>query len=193
MPASASTTRLRWTLALYLALVPATLFLGPRSLPPQAHSLLGATGFLCVALAVLGRLWCSLFIAGRKDAELVTSGPYSLCRHPLYALSVLGALGLALASRSLLPGVAAVWLVSMLVIRAMAIEELQLAQAFPAQFRAYLAATPNRLLPRWQTTAVPSQLQVNPQLLWKAFLDAGSFLLLWMLVEAAARWRMGFF
>jgi hypothetical protein len=33
------------------------------------------------AVASLGRMWCSLYIAGSKDKELITNGPYSLCRN----------------------------------------------------------------------------------------------------------------
>ena len=41
-------------------------------------------GMILVGIASLGRMWCSLYIAGYKDDKLVTDGPYSLCRNPLY-------------------------------------------------------------------------------------------------------------
>src|SRR5882672_454668 len=102
MTDSASTPRLRATFAIYLALVAATAVVGPRELPVGWHYLTGFAGFMLVALACLGRIWCSLFIAGHKDEVLVTTGPYALCRHPLYSFSLLGALGLGLTSRSAL-------------------------------------------------------------------------------------------
>ena len=46
--------------------------------------LLFFTGITLVGISSMGRMWCSLYIAGYKDNRLVTEGPYSLCRNPLY-------------------------------------------------------------------------------------------------------------
>jgi len=190
MTESASTPRLRATFAIYLALVAATAVVGPREIPAGWHYLTGVVGFLFVALACLGRIWCSLFIAGHKDEVLVTTGPYALCRHPLYSLSVLGALGLGLTSRSALLCIMVVVLIMGLVIYAAACEEQFLADAFPEEFTAYLAATPNKWLPKDRRAALPSVLDVRPAVFWKAFLDAGSFFVLWVLVAVAAEYRI---
>ena len=50
-------------------------------------------GMFLVAIGSLGRMWCSLYIAGYKDQVLITQGPYSLTRNPLYFFNVFGALG----------------------------------------------------------------------------------------------------
>ena len=190
MTESASTPRLRTTFAIYLALIAATTVVGPREIPLSWHYATGAAGFMCVALAVLGRIWCSLFIAGHKDEVLVTSGPYARCRHPLYSLSILGAFGLGLTSRSVLLCAAVVVLITALVVYAASCEEQFLADSFPEQFKAYTVATPNKWVPKAMQGGLPGMLDVRPVVFWKAFLDAGSFFVLWVLVALAAEFRV---
>jgi len=189
MTESASTPRLRATFAIYLCLVAATPLVGPRDMAPGLGYLLGIAGFACVTLACLGRIWCSLFIAGHKDETLVTSGPFAYCRHPLYSFSILGALCMGFASKSLLLGAAVVLLVAGLVTYAASCEEQFLEDAFPEEFKAYVAATPNMWWPALRKKPLPVQLDVRPTVFWKSFLDAGSFFLLWLLVALAAAYR----
>jgi protein-S-isoprenylcysteine O-methyltransferase Ste14 len=154
------------------------------------HYLANVAGFVLVVLACLGRIWCSVFIAGHKDEFLVTSGPYAACRHPLYAFSILGALGLGLTAKSPLLCVLVVTLIAALLVYAAACEEQFLADAFPEGFAAYVAATPNMWLPRRRAATLPEHLDVRPAVYWKAFLDAGSFFLLYALVALAAEYRL---
>ena len=189
MTESASTPRLRTTFAIYLALVAATPLVGPREIASGLGHLLGIAGFACVTLACLGRIWCSLFIAGHKDETLVTSGPYAYCRHPLYSFSIVGALGLGLASKSLLLGALVVLFVAGLLTYAASCEEQFLEDAFPEEFKAYVAATPNMWWPAPRKKPLPVQLDVRPAVFWKSFLDAGSFFVLWVLVALAAEYR----
>jgi len=189
MTESASTPRLRVTFAIYVGLIAATAIIGPREIPWVWHYLAGVAGFICVALACLGRIWCSVFIAGHKDEKLITSGPYALCRHPLYALSILGALGLGLTSRSVLLCVAVVVLVAALVVYAASCEEQFLADSFPEEFTAYVVATPNKWWPRFVPRGMPERLEVKPAIFWKALVDAGAFFLLYLLVAVAAAYR----
>lgn len=67
----------------------------PGSLASEAMLV---SGLLLATVAMAGRMWCSLFIAGRKNKTLVTEGPYAMCRNPLYFFSLLGAVGVGLAS-----------------------------------------------------------------------------------------------
>jgi protein-S-isoprenylcysteine O-methyltransferase Ste14 len=191
MTESASTPRLRTTFAIYLALVAATPIVGPREIAAGWSSLLGMAGFACVTLACLGRIWTSLFIAGHKDEMLVTSGPYARCRHPLYSFSIVGALGLGLASKSLLLGTVVVLLIGGLLTYAASCEEQFLEDAFPVDFKAYVLATPNMWWPAHGKKPLPAQLDVRPAVFWKSFLDAGTFFVLWLLVALAAHYRSG--
>jgi protein-S-isoprenylcysteine O-methyltransferase Ste14 len=190
MTESASTPRLRATFAIYLALIAATAFAGPKDVAAWWYYGAGGAGFLLAALACLGRIWCSSFIAGHKDEILVTTGPYARCRHPLYAWSILGSLGLGLTTRSALLCVIVVVLIVALVVYAASCEEQFLADQFPEEFRAYVAATPTKFWPGSRATPLPDHLDVRPSVFRKAFLDAGSFFLLWLLVAVAAEYRL---
>ena len=53
-------------------------------------------GTMLVGIAALGRMWCSLYIAGYKNDRLVMDGPYSATRNPLYFFSFLGVVGFGL-------------------------------------------------------------------------------------------------
>jgi protein-S-isoprenylcysteine O-methyltransferase Ste14 len=191
MTESASTPRLRATFAIYLGLVAATAVWGPKDVGPGVYYATAIAGFLCVALACLGRIWTSVFIAGHKDVSLVTTGPYARVRHPLYSCSVLGALGLGLTSRSVLLCAVVVAMIAALVIYAAACEEQFLAEQFPREFEAYAAAVPRKWWPAAGSVPLPERIDVRPAVFWKAFLDAGSFFVLWLLVALAAEFRIG--
>jgi protein-S-isoprenylcysteine O-methyltransferase Ste14 len=58
-------------------------------------------GVVLAVVGFCGRLWCHSYIAGQKKKVLVTDGPYSLCRHPLYFFSFVGGIGLGLCTETL--------------------------------------------------------------------------------------------
>ncbi len=58
-------------------------------------------GLLLIFSGVLGRAWSILYIGGRKNTSLVTDGPYSICRHPLYLFSTLAVVGFGLLLQSI--------------------------------------------------------------------------------------------
>ena len=194
MTTSASTPRLRLTQAWYGMLIPLCAVAGPCALAPVADAFATATAWLLVAAAFLGRIWCSVFIAGRKDAQLVTDGPYALCRHPLYSLSLLAAVGLGLGTRSWLLTAITLLLLGVLFLRASRAEDALLASLHGERFREYCARTP-RFWPRRPDAAhaaeavLPERIEVLPRVFWKAFLDAGSFALLLALIDLMRRLR----
>ncbi len=59
-------------------------------------------GLFLLSICSAGRLWTLLYISGKKSHEIITEGPYSVMRHPLYLFSFIGAFGLGLASENLL-------------------------------------------------------------------------------------------
>ncbi len=106
-----------------------------------------AAGWAFLALGLSLRLSSILFVGGRKGKELVTTGPYSHCRNPLY----LGSLMLALSIAAFLHSLSLV--AAMLVTAAFYLwavipsEESQLSALFPEEWKAYVARVP-RIEPR---------------------------------------------
>jgi protein-S-isoprenylcysteine O-methyltransferase Ste14 len=58
-------------------------------------------GWSAFLSGVMIRLWATLYLGGRKEEELVTDGPYSICRNPVYVGSLLIALSIGLMLQSL--------------------------------------------------------------------------------------------
>lgn len=105
------------------------------------------TGSVLVGIGVLGRVWCLSVISGRKDKSLIVSGPYSLCRNPLYLFSLLATIGVGLATATFIVPVIAIigfLIYYPLVIRS---EERRLAELFGSTFEEYRKTTP-RLIPK---------------------------------------------
>ncbi len=69
---------------------------------PQVNAILFLLGMVLAAIGSMGRLWCTLYIAGYKEENLITVGPYSLTRNPLYFFSLVGGIGVGFASETLL-------------------------------------------------------------------------------------------
>ncbi len=65
---------------------------------------LTAAGWGCLVAGAAIRIWASTYICARKSAAVVRSGPYSLCRNPLYwgTFLMVAAFPLILKSPSLL-------------------------------------------------------------------------------------------
>jgi protein-S-isoprenylcysteine O-methyltransferase Ste14 len=137
--------------------------------------LLMLSGILLAAIGAIGRIWCAIFIAGHKDQTLVTVGPYSISRNPLYLFSLLGAIGVGLASESLLtPGIICLGFILYypLVIRQ---EEEELQMRHEEIFQYYIKKTP-RIIPDLALFHEPEEYRVYPRTFRKTLKDALWFL-----------------
>jgi protein-S-isoprenylcysteine O-methyltransferase Ste14 len=123
-------------------------------------TLLESLGLFLLTVCSAGRLWALLYISGRKKLELITEGPYSMVRHPLYVFSLIGAIGIGLASENIL--ILALMIIFYLLYYPMTIfvEEQKLADKFGQAYFDYIKSTP-RFLPKLSLYKSPPQIEVN--------------------------------
>ena len=88
-------TRIHTIQAGALAAVP-IFFLAQPTWQGTAHEFIEIAGIVLVFACIFGRMWSILYVGSKKNKELVTSGPYSMTRNPLYFFSCIGAVGVGL-------------------------------------------------------------------------------------------------
>lgn len=169
--------RRRLAVALLVAILfVALLFVGSAELPgSDLHEYVEAFGGAAILVAILGRTWCTLYIGGRKSAEIVRGGPYSVTRNPLYVFSTIGAAGIGAMTGSVT--IAAVFaLITYLAFRSVAlVEENYLKRAFGQPYLDYMKEVP-RFFPRLRLFRESEMLTVRPQLIYRTFTDGLLFL-----------------
>jgi protein-S-isoprenylcysteine O-methyltransferase Ste14 len=117
---------------------------------PTFASALFFLGVILATVGFVGRLWCSIYIAGYKNESLINLGPYSIVRHPLYLFSLIGIIGVGFCTETLLmplvlAGFALIWYI--LTIQT---EEKFLQEKHGELFEKYRLAVP-RLIPSMQS------------------------------------------
>lgn len=144
--------------------------------------LLFLTGLVLVGIATVGRLWCSVYISGYKNSELITAGPYSISRNPLYFFSFLGFIGIGFSTEtfSFPLGLTAIFAIGypLIITR----EEDYLRAKFGEAFTAYAAHTP-RFFPNLKLLKEPETWTVNPRLFRRTMGDVLWFVWLVGIVE----------
>src|SRR3979409_629170 len=93
-PMSSRTKILKLRLLLGAASIGALFIFGAPRWSADVETVIEWAGRALIVVCILGRTWCSLYIGGRKTSRLVTAGPYSVSRNPLYVFSVIGAVGI---------------------------------------------------------------------------------------------------
>jgi protein-S-isoprenylcysteine O-methyltransferase Ste14 len=143
---------------------------------PRAHRSIQWSGLLLILVCILGRTWCTLYIGGQKQRELVTKGPYSVVRNPLYLFTLFGAAGIGALSGSLVMAAVCAGFATVVFLSVVRQEEQFLLATFPREFPTYAARVP-RLVPRLSVWQDAEQLIVKPRLVHRTFLDASLFLM----------------
>ncbi len=144
-----------------------------------ARETIEISGLLLIVGCIVGRIYCTLYIGGKKATELVTTGPYSLCRNPLYFFSIMGAVGIGAQQGSITLAVSTGLVIYCLFLLVIFKEESFLENRFGRKFSTYKNRVP-RLLPQlslWKEVDGP--INLHPSLVRTTALDA-CIILLWL-------------
>ena len=130
---------------------------------PFTSNIIFLMGCILVGIASLGRLWCSLYLAGYKDTILVTNGPYSMSRNPLYFFSLVGAFGVGLATETLAMPLIILILFTIYYPSVIRSEERRLLSLHGEKFESYCKNTPT-FFPKLSLLKEPETYRVNPKI-----------------------------
>jgi protein-S-isoprenylcysteine O-methyltransferase Ste14 len=154
------------------------LVVGEASSPngESAHETIEWIGLVLIVVAIFGRTWCAIYLGDEKRRVLLTHGPYSVCRNPYYAFTILGAVGVGAqvgsATVALICGALA-WIVFQ---RVTLQEEAQLSAQFGEQYDHYRARVP-RFVPKLSLWHDVEMTEVWPHAVAATFLESVVYLL----------------
>lgn len=168
----------RMVLAVLVLVLFAALLFGQSAFPPDSvpHETIEMVGVLLIFLGIVGRLWSTLYIGGRKSSEVVTGGPYSITRNPLYVFSSMAAAGVGAQIGSITATIGFAVLCAAAFHIVILREEKFLKEALGAPYKAYMARVP-RFFPRLSLYQEGDTGSFKPRLLRTTLLDGLVFLI----------------
>ncbi len=167
----------KWAIGLsLLAVVVMAMFTASWWGAGPTHEGVEAVGLGAIVLSIVGRAWCSLYIGGRKKAEVVSTGPYSLSRNPLYVFSYAGAFGIGAQTGSMTIACLFVLIAVVVFHFTIAQEEAWLSAEFGESYSAYMARTP-RCGPDFSKWRDEEVLSIRPRFFLTTLRDGLVFLL----------------
>ena len=164
----------RYILAVLILFVAIPLVFGDSTHTALEHEQIEAIGRMLILIGIGGRLWSTLYIGGRKSAEVVDTGPYSVMRNPLYFFSTVAIMGVGAQAGSyvLAFGFALLcWAAFSIVIRR---EETFLASRMGKGYQNYLVRVPRFFPKPWLWRDQPS-VTFEPRLLNRTLVDGLAF------------------
>ena len=139
------------------------------------HAAIVLLGHTMIFFGILGRLWATLYIGGRKSRKLIENGPYSVTRNPLYFFSSVAAAGVGALTGSITImigfGVFCAAAFHFVILRE---ERFLTAQAGPA-YQSYMTRVP-RFLPDPSLYRDANAVVVHTRFLKKTLFDSLGFI-----------------
>lgn len=136
-----------------------------------AHELFDMLGLFLVAICALGRLYTTAFLGGKKNTKLVTHGPFSIVRNPLYVFSLLGFTGIAFMTNHITLMLFVPLCFAILYWNLVQREEEFLQEKFGDEYKKYMKSVP-RFVPNFSKFQMKDEITVNAQLLKNGAMDA---------------------
>tara|TARA_Y100001970_G_scaffold139430_1_gene171544 strand:- start:32 stop:619 length:588 start_codon:yes stop_codon:yes gene_type:complete len=146
---------------------------------------LSVAGFILVTLGSFGRLWASLYVEGFKTKILITEGPYSMVRNPLYFFTVVVLLGFCLAVKSIPIAVALLTAFTVLHIPAIIKEERKLLAQHDSHYKEYYNNTP-RLIPnifKYKRTKSTDRIEVKIDKINQVIFEIIGYFMLYLAID----------
>ncbi len=139
-------------------------------------------GYMLIAICALGRLYCTAFLGGHKNKNLIDYGAFSVVRNPLYVFSFVGFLGISLLSMNLAVIVFVPLAFFILYYDLVKREENFLKQEFGETYNDYCNRVP-RFVPNFRLYTSPEQVQMNPKTLKNGAFDSMAWFSVMLLYE----------
>jgi protein-S-isoprenylcysteine O-methyltransferase Ste14 len=156
----------------------------------NTHEIIEMTGIALVLACIFGRLWSILYVGGRKNQELVTAGPYSMTRNPLYFFSTVGIVGVGLMFGS----ISVALILGLLTFQVFAVtaskEAAFLKSKFGTTYENYALKTP-LFWPNLLRYRDGPESMFSPGPLRRTFVDGMYFLAIFPAIEAVELLRQG--
>jgi len=151
----------------FVPLVLIALFVWPSWPPDSAPDLACEWGGYILMLTGLAiRIWSTMYIGQRKSKELITDGPFSMCRNPLYVGTLLIVVGISLSLVNYVLLLAVLLITLPLHLLVVLSEEEHLESIFGSQYVEYKKQVP-RFWFRISRFRTPEYITVSPRSIYR--------------------------
>lgn len=144
------------------------------------------SGSVLLLIAIVGRVWSSMYIGGRKTAVLVDSGPYSVSRNPLYLFTFIGVAGLGAQTGSISIALMMSAIAYVIFLQVVLREEAALSSIHGSVYLAYRREVP-RFVPQFASWRDLDLVTVNPRIVRRTIEDALVFVLFAVIVRVVSQ------
>jgi protein-S-isoprenylcysteine O-methyltransferase Ste14 len=144
---------------------------------PITEKSLFIVGVALAGFGATGRAWATSYISGQKLKNLVTTGPYSLCRNPLYFFSLILGVGFGFCTETFTMPVLIALVLTGLYYFQIKNEERRLQKKFGVEYDRYLAEVPC-FFPSRRHFSEPDEITICPRLMKKGLFGIAFLLVL---------------